>query len=123
MLVDTDVLIWYLRGQQKAAHLVDGLPSFAISAVTYMEILQGIQDKSELRAWKAFLRGRGIAVLMIDEDVTSRAMHWMEEYSLSHGLRVADALIAATADVHGLELLTCNTADYRYIRGLALKPF
>jgi len=123
MLVDTDILIWYLRGQKKAVDLIDNLSSFSISAVTHMEIVQGMRDKAELRAWKAFLRTRGISVLTIDQDVTARAMYWMEEYSLSHGLRLPDALIAATADVYGLELFTANVSDYKYLQGLALKAF
>jgi len=36
---------------------------------------------------------------------------------------LADALIAATADVYGKELLTGNMSDYRFIPGLTLKPF
>ncbi len=123
MLIDTDVIIWYLRNDKKAVSFVDGLPSFDISAVTYIEVLQGIRDKHELKAWKGFIKDRNIQVLMIDHDVTLKAMYWMEEYVLSHGLRLADALIAATADVYGKDLVTGNIADYRYIHGLSLKHF
>lgn len=123
MLVDTDVIIWYLRNEKKAVGFVDGLGPFAISAVTYIEILQGIRDKHELKAWKAFIKDRNIQVLTIDQDVTSKAMYWMEEYVLSHGLRLADALIAATADVHGKDLVTGNISDYRFIHGISLKHF
>ncbi len=37
--------------------------------------------------------------------------------------KLADALIAATADIYGKELLTGNTINYRFIPGLALEPF
>src|SRR5208283_4970533 len=123
MLIDTDVLIWYLRGEKKAAAVIDHIGSFEISAVSYMEILHGLRNKTELRAWKEFIKARGIQVLLIDHDITTKALYWTEEYALSHGLRLADALIAATADVYGKELLTGNTADYRFIPGLSLKPF
>ena len=56
MLVDTDVLIWYLRGHQKAQKVLDRLDDFSISSVTYMEILQGMKDKTELRMWKSFIK-------------------------------------------------------------------
>ena len=123
MLIDTDVLIWYLRGEKKAAALIDHIGSFEVSAVSYMEILHGLRDKTELRAWKEYIKARGIQVLLIDHEITAKALYWTEEYALSHGLRLADALIAATADVYGKELLTGNTADYRFIPGLSLKPF
>ena len=123
MLIDTDVLIWYLRGEKKAVALIDHIGSFEVSAVSYMEILHGLRDKTELRAWKEYIKARGIQVLLIDHENTAKALYWTEEYALSHGLRLADALIAATADVYGKELLTGNTADYRFIPGLSLKPF
>ncbi|MBF0388172.1 MAG: type II toxin-antitoxin system VapC family toxin [Candidatus Omnitrophica bacterium] len=123
MLVDTDVLIWYLRGEKKAAQFIDRIGSFEISAINYMEILHGLRNKTELRAWKEFIKARGIKVILIDHDITTKAIYWTEEYGLSHGLRLADALIASTADVYGKELLTGNVADYRFIPGLVLKPF
>jgi len=123
MLVDTDVLIWYLRGERKALQLIDGMGSFALSAVSYMEILHGLRNKAELRAWKTYVKAKGVDVLLIDHDVTAKALYWTEEYALSHGLRLADALIAATADVYGQDLLTGNQADYRFIPGLAIRTF
>lgn len=123
MLIDTDVLIWYLRGEKKAVALIDHLESFQVSAVSYMEILHGLRNKAELRAWKEYIKAKGIRILLIDHDITTKALYWTEEYGLSHGLRLADALIAGTADVYGKELLTGNVADYRFIPGLAVKSF
>jgi predicted nucleic acid-binding protein len=45
MLVDTDVLIWYLRGHMGAAGFLDMLPKLALSAVTYMELVQGCRNR------------------------------------------------------------------------------
>jgi predicted nucleic acid-binding protein len=55
MLVDTDVLIWNLRGNARAADRLDAMPGFLVSAVTYMELVQGVRDKSELRALRQAL--------------------------------------------------------------------
>jgi predicted nucleic acid-binding protein len=123
MLVDTDVLIWYLRGEKKAVDLIDHIKSFEISAVSYMEILHGLRSKIELRSWKEYIKARGVQVILIDHDITTKAIYWTEEFGLSHGLRLADALIAASADVYGKELLSGNVADYRFIPGLTIKPF
>lgn len=42
ILVDTDVLIWHLRGLPAAAHKLDQLDELIFSAASHMEILQGI---------------------------------------------------------------------------------
>lgn len=123
MLVDTDVLIWYLRGNQKARAALDNLGEFSISCITYMEILQGLRNKEELKSWKSFLRDRDARQIMVSQEIAAKAVFWMEEFSLSHKLRMADAFIAATADVYGLDLLTGNHDDYKFLPGLFLKTF
>jgi hypothetical protein len=123
MMVDTDVLIWYLRGNEHARRVIDALGAFAISAVTYMEIVQGVRNAAELRTLKRFLLVRQVAILPLDAGTTTRAIAFMEAYALSHGLRLADALIAATADARGDTLLTANTAHYRMISSLEIKSF
>ena len=55
MLVDTDVLIWNLRGNARAADRLDAMQGFLLSAATYMELVQGVRDKSELRALRQAL--------------------------------------------------------------------
>jgi predicted nucleic acid-binding protein len=52
-----------------------------------------------------------------------RAVVYMEGYSLSSGLRVADALIAATAAENSLTLCSGDRSHYRAISGLVLKSF
>ncbi len=48
MLVDTDVLIWHLRGYAQATRHLDQLGSLKLSAVSYLEVLQGVRNKAEL---------------------------------------------------------------------------
>ena len=49
MLIDTDVLIWFLRGQSSARDAIRECRSVELSAVTCMELVQGVRDKEELR--------------------------------------------------------------------------
>ena len=49
MLFDTDVLVWVMRGSEKAAEAVDAADKRNVSVVTYMELLQGARDKKEVR--------------------------------------------------------------------------
>ena len=39
----------------------------------------------------------------------------MENYYLSHGLKIPDAIIAATSRYHGVSLFTFNKKDFRFI--------
>jgi len=123
MIVDTDVLVWYLRGNARAAEALAAAGRFRISAVTYMELVQGMRNKDELRHFRTALRAWGTEVLQIDDVISTRAMLYVEQYSLSHGMRLADALIAATAVAHGSRLLTGNNRHYRAIPDLVIEEF
>ena len=64
-----------------------------------------------------------MAILPIDETTSHKAMFYVEQYFHSHSLRLADALIGATAVSHGLKLFTANTKHYRVIADLDLEKF
>lgn len=48
MLVDTDVLIWHLRCYPNATRRLDELGALTLSAISYLEVLQGMRNKAEL---------------------------------------------------------------------------
>lgn len=123
MLIDTDVIIWHLRGNKRAANRLGDLTEFSISAVTYMELVQGLRNKQELRLLRAGLRDWNAMILPIDETISNKAMFYVEQYFLSHSLQLADALIAATAVTAGLPLLTANTKHYRVVSDLMIEKF
>lgn len=123
MLFDTDVIIWFLRGSTKAARAIDAAPERALSIVTYMELIQGVRNRQELRQIKGFLAEAGFAVIPLSDRIGHRASIYVEEYGLGAGLRLADALIAATAVEQNLRLCTANHRHYRCIKELAAKPF
>jgi predicted nucleic acid-binding protein len=123
MLADTDVLIWYMRGNKKALRAIEALDGFSISVVTYIELVQGLRNKVELNTLRNFLQTRSVPVLHVTEGISSSAMFLVEQHHFSHALGLPDALVAATALKHGLHLLTANTKHYRYIANLTLKRF
>ncbi len=123
VLLDTDVIIWYLRGNQKAYELIHGLNRFAISAVTYMELVQGMRNKDELHRLKRTLKQWGVKVIYICEEISALALFYVEEYFLSHSMQLADALIAATCSNYGLTLYTANNKHYRVINEIEIEVF
>lgn len=122
-MVDTDVLIWYMRGNVKAKEVIDKLNGFFISVVTYMELVQGMRDKRELTLLRTALRKWDVKILFINEDVSAKAMFLVEEHYLSNSLVLADALIASTAISNGLTLFTGNVKHYKIIKNLVMKGF
>ncbi len=123
MLVDTDVLIWHLRGYPNAARRLDALSEQTLSTVSYLEILQGIRNKAELVAVKKMLDKRSAKLLPLTETITLRATELMEALALSHGLQMGDALIAATAMEHQLPVLTGNVRHFSNVGGLTVEAF
>ena len=123
ILVDTDVLIWNLRGNEKAARVLDTHPGMFLSAVTYMELIQGLRNKDELLRLRQAIRYWRAEIIHLDASVSARASFLMEEHALSGALQLADALIAATALETGCELLTGNVKHYRDLPGLSLRRF
>ncbi|MEL6341059.1 MAG: type II toxin-antitoxin system VapC family toxin [Myxococcota bacterium] len=123
MLVDTDVLIWYMRGNPKAARALESLPDRALSAVTYMELVEGLRNKAELKALRKTLSAWNARVLPITEDISTRAMFFVELHFHSASVRMADALIGATAVSNGLTLLTANDKHFRPLGGVDIQRF
>jgi predicted nucleic acid-binding protein len=123
MLFDTDVIVWALRGNKRASDCIDAEPVLQLSAVSYMELLKGARNKLDQRQTMAFIRDIGFETLPIDADISHRATVYMEEFALSEGLDLADALIAATAAEHKITICTANDKHYRAIPGIELAVF
>ena len=91
--------------------------------MSYLELLQGMRNKAELVAVKKMLERRAATLLPVSEAITQRAIALMESLTLSHGLQMGDALIAATALEHGLPVLTANVKHFAPVEGLAVEAF
>ena len=115
MIFDTDVMIWAFRGNGKALDAIDAASMRSISAVTYMELLQGVRNKAEMRSMKRFLSTLGFATLPVTAEITTRAIAIMEETALKSDLGVCDALIFATALESGDRLLSGNVKHFKEV--------
>lgn len=123
MLFDTDVLIWFFRGDSGAAEAIESQPDRAVSIVSLMELFQGARSQAEIRVIRRFFPDAGFRVIPVSEATSHLAATLVEEHALKDGLRVADALIAATARQAASVLMSGNVRHYRKIPGLELKAF
>jgi len=123
LLIDTDVLIWYMRGNESAYKVIEGNLPFSISVVTYIELVQGMRNKDELNCLRKTLKDWETKILYISEEISAKAMFYVEQHYLSHSLHLADALIGATAVSYGLPILTGNDKHYKVIKHVQIKKF
>ena len=117
ILLDTDVAIDYLRGVQAAVDFVNQHEKeISLSAVTVAELFAGVRDGDETVKLEEFI---GLfPVIPIGLGVAKAAGLHRRDFGPSHGTGLADGMLAATADLHALELRTLNTRHYPMIHGL-----
>jgi predicted nucleic acid-binding protein len=123
VVIDSDVLIWYLRGNKNAQNALNKNIPFKISVINYMELIQGIKDKRELKILQKYLRKWSVEIIQINENISTRAMFLVEDYHLSHALELGDAIIAATTLENQEILLTANDKHYKFIPNIQINKF
>lgn len=115
LLLDTDVLIDYLRDAPPAVTFLEGLTQpAAISAISVAELYAGVREGSEREALTSFLGA--FQILPLDEEIAKRGGLIRRDYGRSHGIGLADALIAGTALVHNLIMVTLNRKHFPMVK-------
>ena len=122
-LIDSDVLVWLTRGHVAAAERLHAIDAWRISAVTCIELAQGCRDKADLARLKKGLAARNTEIVPITPAVSQRAAELIDALALSHGMRLADALIGATAIEIKATLISANVKHFGAVEGLAIEVF
>lgn len=104
-LFDTNILIDFLNAVPQAREELARYDERAISIVAWMEVMVGAPPELEM-ATRNFLAG--FAIIPIGSEVAERAVLLRRR----HGVKLPDALIWASADIHSLLLVTRNTKDF-----------
>ena len=111
MLCDTDILIDYLRNKDASVEYVEQhLDSIFVSAISIAELYQGVRDGEEQLVLDRFVSV--FPVLPLTEEIAVKAGYFRRQFKKSHGTGLADCIIAATAQIHELELKTLNLKHF-----------
>ena len=95
-----------------------GHENVIVSDVIKAELFFGAKNKQELQSIKNYLNN--YSSLTIQPEISEMALGFVENYCLSQKLKLPDALIAATAIYHNIELFTLNTKDFKFISNIKL---
>ena len=119
MLLDSNILIYGANGENPGLDAILDRTDLAAASVTRIETI-GFHRLSEIeRVWLETTFAR-MKILPLDDAVAARAIALRQERSMG----LADAIIAATALVHNMPLVTGNVEDFRHITALrVVNPF
>ncbi len=120
ILCDTNIFISWFTGDDKTISALQdiGLENILIPSVTAMELIQGIRNKQELAQFRKKLKNYNI--IHFNEKSSQIAIQLMEDFKLSKGLLIPDAIIAATALAFDFQLFTYNLKDFNFIPDIRL---
>jgi predicted nucleic acid-binding protein len=117
MLVDTDVLIDFLRGYNKAISFIENFSSkIILSPIVVAELYAGVKGSEELVVLDNFISQ--FRVVPITSKIAKVGGLYKRDFGKSHGVGLADAILAATAENEKSELKTLNVKHYPMISGL-----
>jgi predicted nucleic acid-binding protein len=115
LLLDTDVLVEYLRGRPETIEYLEGLESdLFVSVVSVAELFSGVKGDEEERSLEQFLLA--FTALPVTEGVARLGGLYRRDFRPSHGTGLADALIAATAEENRVNLVTFNRRHFPMVQ-------
>jgi len=118
-LVDTDVLIDVSRNNEAAISFVDQLDnSWSVSIITALELVVGARNKKEVSEIDQLVAS--YSPIPLTTEIGNSAYNLLRQFAKSHGLRVFDSLIAATALEEDLTLVSRNKKHFEMIGALKL---
>ena len=117
ILLDTDVLVDFLRGYSKALAFVNAQSDrIILSSIVVAELFSGVKGDAEQVVLEDFISL--FRVIPVDAEIATTGGLYKRDYARSHGVGLADAILAATAESENAELKTLNTKHYPMFKGL-----
>ena len=111
VVVDTDVLIDYLRAVPEAVEYLESENrGLSVSTISVAELYAGVREGAERQALEAFVTA--FDRVPVDEAIAESGGLFRRDFHQSHGVTLADALIAATAVARASTLVTLNRKHF-----------
>jgi len=118
ILVDTDILVDFFRGYSKAVAFVNANSSrIILSSIVVTELYAGIKGDAEQAIIEKFVSL--FRVIPLGVKIAKAGGLYKRDYGKSHGIGLADAILAATAELENAELKTLNIKHYPMIKSLS----
>lgn len=119
LLIDTDVLIEYLRGRDEAVEYLESLTSdLYLSVISVAELFAGVKNDEEGKSLELLLQA--FIILSVTEKTARLGGIYRRQYRPSHGTGLADALIAATSEESGANLVTFNRRHFPMVSSIVV---
>lgn len=120
ILCDSTAIIQHFRGDRKVTNQLSeiGAQNIGTSIITQAEIYYGARNKNELSIYRRFFDA--LKSYPLNDEISSVFHGLILNYSISHKVRIADMLIAATAIANNLPLFTHNRKDFDFIPDIRL---
>jgi len=116
-LTDTDILIDFLRGYQQAIDFINtNVSQIILSTIVIAELYAGVRGKQELTILNDFVSL--FDVVPMNSEIAKIGGLYKRDFSKSHGVGLADAIIAATCHSKNAQLKTLNVKHYPMIKNL-----
>jgi len=117
ILLDTDVLVDFFRGHSKAVAFVNAHSDrIILSSIVVAELYAGVKGDTEQAALENFVSL--FRVVPVSVEIAKAGGLFKRDYGKSHGVGLADTILAATAESENAELKTLNTKHYPMLKGL-----
>ena len=117
LLLDTDVLVDFFRGYSKAVAFVNTNSSrIILSSIVIAELYAGVKGDAELTVLENFISL--FRIIPVTSEIARMGGLYKRDYGKSHGVGLADAIIAATCEAENADLKTLNVKHYPMIKGL-----
>ena len=119
ILLDTDVLVDFFRGHSKTVAFVNAHSDrIILSSIVVAELYAGVKGDAEQAVLENFVSL--FRVVPVSAEIAKAGGLHKRDYGKSHGVGLADAILAATAEAENAELKTFNTKHYPMLKGLRL---
>ena len=117
LLVDTDILVDFFRGKDKAVSFIKkNADRILLASVVVAELYAGVKGKEEKQTLDQFISL--FPVLALEKEIAITGGRYKQMFGQSHGIGLVDAILAATAEHHQAKLITLNTKHYPMLKGL-----